>query len=154
MRHARMGGRSPATPRTRIAAFVRDAPLAADRSVRDAPAPRARGDRRGRASGALASNDEGPPFRTALSLLIKRRRPTLPGPFGPSTIGAERLNFSVRNGKRCFPLAIATERLRDRPLPGPQNRTAEPQSPPEATNIVVSGGDKNWVKKSVKPSSN
>ena len=39
----------------------------------------------------------------------KRRRPTLPGPCGPSTIGAERLNFSVRNGKRCFPLAIATE---------------------------------------------
>src|SRR6476660_2743995 len=50
-------------------------------------------------------------------VLIKRRRPTLPGPFGPSTIGAERLNCTVRNGKRCFPLAIATEKLRDRPLP-------------------------------------
>src|SRR3954447_20225294 len=66
--------------------------------------------------------------RAALSdgpfVLIKRRRPTLPGPFGPSTIGAERLNFSVRNGKRCFPLAIATESLRDRPLPGLQNCTA------------------------------
>lgn len=37
-----------------------------------------------------------------------RRRPTLPGPCGPSTIGAERLNGSVRNGKRCFPLAITT----------------------------------------------
>src|SRR5437764_3655324 len=37
-----------------------------------------------------------------------RRRPTLPGPFKPSTIGAEGLNCSVRNGKRCFPLAIAT----------------------------------------------
>ena len=37
-----------------------------------------------------------------------RRRPTLPGPCGPSTIGAEGLNGSVRNGKRCFPLAIAT----------------------------------------------
>src|SRR5438477_2389139 len=65
-------------------------------------------------------------------VLIKRRRPTLPGPRGPSTIGAEGLNFSVRNGKRCFPLAIATERLRDRPLPGPQNRTAEPISPRSA----------------------
>jgi hypothetical protein len=43
-----------------------------------------------------------------------RRRPTLPGPRGPSTIGAERLNGSVRNGKRCFPLAIATETRRDR----------------------------------------
>jgi hypothetical protein len=39
---------------------------------------------------------------------LKRRRPTLPGPCEPSTIGAERLNCSVRNGKRCFPLAIAT----------------------------------------------
>src|SRR3954447_17688084 len=88
--------------------------------------------------------------RAALSdgpfVLIKRRRPTLPGPFGPSTIGAERLNFSVRNGKRCFPLAIATERLRDRPLPGPQNRTAEPYLPPRPRRTAVSGGDKNWVR--------
>src|SRR3954471_13984917 len=68
--------------------------------------------------------------RAALSdgpfVLIKRRRPTLPGPFGPSTIGAERLNFSVRNGKRCFPLAIATERLRDQSSPDLQNCTAGP----------------------------
>jgi hypothetical protein len=40
--------------------------------------------------------------------LKNRRRPTLPGPCGPSTIGAEGLNCSVRNGKRCFPLAKAT----------------------------------------------
>src|ERR1700760_2617529 len=40
-----------------------------------------------------------------------RRRPTLPGPCGPSTIGAEGLNGSVRKGKRCFPLAIATGNL-------------------------------------------
>ena len=39
---------------------------------------------------------------------LNRRRPTLPGPCGPSTIGAEGLNCSVRKGKRCFPLAIAT----------------------------------------------
>src|SRR5256885_401434 len=32
-----------------------------------------------------------------------RRLPTLPGGCPPSTIGASRLNFSVRNGKRCFP---------------------------------------------------
>ena len=37
-----------------------------------------------------------------------RRRPTLPGPCGPSTIGAEGLNCSVRKGKRCLPLAMAT----------------------------------------------
>ena len=43
-----------------------------------------------------------------------RRRPTLPGGFPPSTIGAEGLNGSVRNGKRCIPLAIATEIGRNR----------------------------------------
>src|SRR6266571_6281863 len=46
-----------------------------------------------------------------------RRRPTLPGGCPPSTIGAEGLNGSVRNGKRCFPLAMATEIVRDRPAP-------------------------------------
>src|SRR6185503_10032752 len=44
-----------------------------------------------------------------------RRRPTLPGPCGPSTIGAVGLNCSVRNGKRCFPHAIATETCQDPP---------------------------------------
>ena len=48
-----------------------------------------------------------------------RRRPTLPGPLGPSTIGAEGLNFSVRNGKRCFPLAKATGKKRETASPGP-----------------------------------
>jgi hypothetical protein len=38
-----------------------------------------------------------------------------PRPEGPSTIGAEGLNCSVRNGKRCFPLAIATGTCRDHP---------------------------------------
>ena len=42
-------------------------------------------------------------------VMKNRRRPTLPGPCGPSTIGAEGLNCSVRNGKRCIPLASATE---------------------------------------------
>ncbi len=54
-----------------------------------------------------------------------RRRPTLPGPCGPSTIGAEGLNCSVRNGKRCFPLAMTTGISRDHALPEAlQNRTA------------------------------
>ncbi len=39
-----------------------------------------------------------------------RRRPTLPQSCPCSTIGAERLNFRVRNGYGCFPLAIATEK--------------------------------------------
>ena len=42
----------------------------------------------------------------AAFLRKNRRRPTLPGGCPPSTIGAERLNCSVRNGKRCFPLAM------------------------------------------------
>ncbi len=42
---------------------------------------------------------------------VVRRRPSLP--HGPpcSTIGAERLNFRVRNGAGCFPLAVITETL-------------------------------------------
>src|SRR5918999_2041938 len=41
-----------------------------------------------------------------------RRLPTLPGGCPPSTIGASRLNFSVRNGKRCFPAALTAEVVR------------------------------------------
>ena len=35
-------------------------------------------------------------------------RPTLPSRYRDSTIGADGLNFSVRNGKRCFPTAKVT----------------------------------------------
>src|SRR5665811_2154409 len=49
-----------------------------------------------------------PEFESALFGESKnRRRPTLPGGCPPSTIGAERLNCSVRNGKRCFPFAMS-----------------------------------------------
>ena len=37
-----------------------------------------------------------------------RQRPILPGRFQPSTFGAKRLNFCVRNGNRWIPLAIVT----------------------------------------------
>ena len=37
-----------------------------------------------------------------------RQRPILPGRFQPSTFGAKRLNFCVRNGNRWVPLAIVT----------------------------------------------
>ena len=40
-----------------------------------------------------------------------RRRPTLPHSPPCSTIGAERLNFRVRNGAGCFPFAMAAETL-------------------------------------------
>src|SRR5215469_4988728 len=39
------------------------------------------------------------------------RRPTLPRGPPRSTIGAEGLNFRVRNGTGCFPFAMATETL-------------------------------------------
>ena len=41
-----------------------------------------------------------------------RRRPTLPHSYPCSTIGAEGLNCRVRNGNGCFPLAMATRKLR------------------------------------------
>ena len=39
----------------------------------------------------------------ALNSVNVRRRPTLPRPTGRSTIGAEGLNFQVRNGDWVFP---------------------------------------------------
>ena len=49
-----------------------------------------------------------PPGGGALRCEI-RRRPTLPGGLPPSTIGADRLNFRVRDGNGCDPVAMATE---------------------------------------------
>ena len=40
--------------------------------------------------------------------LYSRQLPTLPQGCPSSTISASGLNFSVRNGKRCFPAAIVT----------------------------------------------
>ena len=45
-------------------------------------------------------------FYTSIEKILCWQRPTLP-PKG-STIGAKRLNFSVRNGKRCDPFALIT----------------------------------------------
>ena len=42
-------------------------------------------------------------------LVIDRRRPTLPRGFPRSTIGAEELNFRVRDGNGCDLFAMATE---------------------------------------------
>ena len=49
-----------------------------------------------------------PRWENPPGLEIKGQRPTLPPGLPGSTIGAGGLNFSVRNGKRCFPSAIAT----------------------------------------------
>ena len=40
---------------------------------------------------------------------VSRRRPTLPRSLPRSTIGAEELNFRVRDGNGCFLFAIVTE---------------------------------------------
>ena len=46
------------------------------------------------------------PLSSGFRLASRRRLPTLP--LLRSTIGVTRLNFSVRNGKRWIPRAIAT----------------------------------------------
>ena len=50
--------------------------------------------------------------RLSVVVLIAWRLPTLPGPFGPSTIGARGLNGRVRDGYVWNPSAIATKRSR------------------------------------------
>ena len=54
---------------------------------------------------------QGRPREGSALKCVVRRRPSLP--HGPpcSTIGAERLNFRVRNGAGCFPFAMITETL-------------------------------------------
>src|SRR3954447_15885045 len=61
-----------------------------------------------------------PARRTAGGVEAKyvRRRPTLPQPLGCSTIGAERLNFRVRDGTGCFPFAMAAVTLAVTTAPG------------------------------------
>src|SRR5690606_36116639 len=51
------------------------------------------------------------PTAYAIGYLRAWQRPTLPGPCGPSTIGAERLNGRVRDGYAWFPFAIVTKRM-------------------------------------------
>jgi hypothetical protein len=55
--------------------------------------------------------DKAPRIRVGLCPKIFRRRPTLPGGNPPSTIGADRLNFRVRDGNGCDSVAMATGNL-------------------------------------------
>jgi hypothetical protein len=58
------------------------------------------------------TNEEGRSTMTGATLFKNvRRRPTLPRGPPRSTIGAEELNFRVRNGTGCFPFAITAETL-------------------------------------------
>ena len=60
----------------------------------------------------MRTNEEGRSTVTGATLFkIVRRRPTLPRGPPRSTIGAEELNFRVRNGTGCFPFAITAETL-------------------------------------------
>jgi hypothetical protein len=58
------------------------------------------------------TNEEGRSTLSGATLFMYvRRRPTLPRGPPRSTIGAEGLNFRVRNGTGCFPFAITAETL-------------------------------------------
>jgi hypothetical protein len=61
------------------------------------------------ASRAALHGGDGTERAACAALKGNRRRPTLPGGCPPSTIGPGRLNFSVRNGKRCFPAGMTAE---------------------------------------------
>ena len=56
------------------------------------------------------------PAELILRYINAWRRPTLTGTRVPTTIGAEELNFRVRNGNGCGLFAIATRRFRQRHL--------------------------------------
>jgi hypothetical protein len=110
-RSGRPGCARPALRLPERAAQMRAARVA----TAEAGDPGARGPRCGCRSvrpGCVAARTALPERRRAAprggSRRKNRRRPTLPGPCEPSTIGAVGLNCSVRNGKRCFPHAIAT----------------------------------------------
>ena len=141
---AQRGGTAGATWGTRRArpqARRREEQGVRDRRAREASGTRgakARGARNATSRPRVAEALNATSRPKAARLTLNRRRPTLPGPCGPSTIGAERLNFSVRNGKRCFPLAKATGNSREsrRPL-----KTAQP------TTLVI------HRRKKIKPSS-
>ena len=90
---ARPGGRSP---------------LPATRAGRPATAGRGGGGL-GMGPANLRRKRRRTPIAGGPSHVRARRRPTLPGPLDPSTIGAGGLNFRVRNGNGWDPSAMATE---------------------------------------------
>ncbi len=86
-------------------------PLPAPRPV-GVPLPSATSTNLQHLPNGIQTNEEGRSTFTGATLFKNvRQRPTLP--HGPpcSTIGAEGLNFRVRNGTGCFPFAITAETL-------------------------------------------
>ncbi len=109
---------------------------AADLPDRDAGTPPATAPRAGRRRAARRPLLEVPATRTHSRTTMSRPGGRLikvkpaatysPRPEGPSTIGAEGLNCSVRNGKRCFPLASTTGTCRDHPSRRPLKTALQP----------------------------
>ena len=97
-------------------------------------APAATRMKRPRSGDKIRATPRGGPWKN-------RRRPTLPGGCPPSTIGAERLNGSVRNGKRCFPLAISPPK-RSRRSVNLENRTRRTRVPPPLSRPGAAGRNK------------
>ena len=60
------------------------------------------------APGVARRTAKKPPAERGASSEKSRRRPTLPGGYPPSTIGAGGLNCRVRNGNGCLSAAMAT----------------------------------------------
>src|SRR5690554_4598180 len=79
------------------------------------------------------------------ALMIVRRRPTLPHRLQCSTIGAEWLDFRVRNVTGYFPFAVAAETLlRYQDLGGPVDRPWANQLPPLVPDRI--SGTSQWTR--------
>ena len=86
------------------------------------------------------TNEEGRSTLSGATLFMHvRRRPTLPRGPPRSTIGAEGLNFRVRNGTGCFPFAMATETLWrcQVPHPGAESALRPRRGRPHLGNRIV-----------------
>ena len=69
------------------------------------------------------------PRGAGLPSRLFRRRPTLPGGYPPSTIGADRLNFRVRDGYGCDSVALATGNLAHIPSCDCRSKPRQPTAP-------------------------
>ena len=120
-------GRGPLCPSCRHAHHLRDQPRRGHRQRRRRDAGPVDAGRHGAlctrnwASGMAPTTgpemQTGPPPKGWPYRKVVRRRPTLPQPSGCSTIGAERLNFRVRDGTGCFPFAMAAVTLAETHAP-------------------------------------
>ena len=78
--------------------------------------------------------DKAPRVSGGLCTEKSRRRPTLPGGYPPSTIGADGLNCRVRNGNGCLSAAMATG---NRALSGSNRESDRIHSEPGVTIVVT-----------------